>query len=128
MAGPEHGPEFTRPTQAGPRAHQWIIDPSRFGFFCKVCRLGPLECLDINVCPGTREEQLRQAVREAYLKHAQACIKYRTEISDRDGIITLQMTQDIGGITRKLAAWSINTMDKQVRAALVALGWTPPPG
>lgn len=96
-------PPMTR-VVAGPpawREHQWVgqSHTSPHSQHCRVCGQSAITCVDINRCPGPREEPERQALRDLAVREAQ--------VEPAKPII-------------------VDPSDPAVRAALISLGWTPP--
>jgi len=52
-------------------------------------------------------------------------MNYRSTVDIDDNDVISGMLYDG---SRALSAWYMNTQDKQIRAGLIALGWTPPEG
>jgi hypothetical protein len=57
-----------------------------------------------------------------------AGLKMISDASVADGIIEIRQSMDdpISRLSRDVSVWRVNTLDAQVRAGLIALGWTPP--
>lgn len=57
-------------------------------------------------------------------------VKLTSNVAVTDGVITVDqhMTDPIReGAMREIVRWSVDTREAQIRAALISLGWTPPP-
>ena len=69
---------------------------------------------------------LRKVIRENTLDNT---IKLTTKW-DNKGLITQELLREAGdpakAVVEVMATWVINTREKSLREALVALGWTPP--
>lgn len=45
-----------------------------------------------------------------------------------EGTIVQDLSYEHEGMTSLISRWVFHTQDEQIRAALIALGWTPPAG
>lgn len=54
-------------------------------------------------------------------------MEYKLNTSTKNNIIIQELFKKEENITKRLFTWIINTREKDIRNALIDLGWTPPP-